>query len=126
MGIPGGNKQEGIRQMTIGMERGVLLSVDIRFYLAANLRRYDQKYEQAITIAEPLVAKYPSNPIFLLLLGNLNVELSRSDKAAEYFHVVLNLPNPESTCTDCASCSNCATCSSRAREIANSFLASAR
>jgi tetratricopeptide (TPR) repeat protein len=124
MGIPGGNKQEGIRQMTTGMERGVLLSVDIRFYLAANLRRYDQKYEQAITIAEPLVAKYPSNPIFLLLLGNLNAELSRSDKAAEYFHAVLNLPKPKATCTDCTSCSTCASCSSRAREIANSFLAS--
>jgi tetratricopeptide (TPR) repeat protein len=124
MGIPGGNKQEGIRQMTIGMERGVLISIDVRFYLAANLRRYDQKYEQAITIAEPLAAKYPANPIFLLLLGNLNAELSRSDKAAEYFHAVLNLPHPETTCTDCTSCSTCASCSSRAREIANSFLAS--
>jgi tetratricopeptide (TPR) repeat protein len=118
MGIPGGNKQEGIRQMTIGMERGSLLSVDIRFYLAANLRRYDQKYEQAITIAEPLVAKYRANPIFLLLLGNLNAELSRNDKAAEYFHAVLNLSPQDPACTDCASCS------SRAREIANSFLAS--
>ena len=125
MGIPGGNKQEGIRQMTIGMERGVLLSVDTRFYLAANLRRYDQKYEQAITVAEPLVAKYPDNPIFLLLLGNLSAELSRHDKAAEYFHTVLNLSKSESNCIDCAACSNCATCAARAREIANAFLASA-
>ncbi len=124
MGIPGGNKQEGIRQMTIGMERGVLLAVDTRFYLAANLRRYDQKYEEAITLAEQLVVKFPQNPIFLLLLGNLNTELSRTDKAAEYFHAVLNLPNPESNCTDCAACSNCETCTARAREIANSFLAS--
>jgi tetratricopeptide (TPR) repeat protein len=124
MGIPGGNKQEGIRQMTIGMERGALLSVDTRFYLAANLRRYDQKYEQAITVAEPLVAKYPNNPIFLLLLGNLSAELSRNDKAAEYFHTVLNLSKPESNCIDCTACSNCATCAAHAREIANAFLAS--
>ena len=125
MGIPGGNKPEGIRQMTIGMELGVLLSVDTRFYLAANLRRYDQKYEQAITVAEPLLAKYPDNPIFLLLLGNLSAELSRNDKAAEYFHTVLNLSKSESNCIDCAACSNCATCAARAREIANAFLASA-
>ena len=30
MGIPGGNKQEGIRQIQIGMDRAVLLAVDTR------------------------------------------------------------------------------------------------
>src|SRR5580704_4887134 len=86
MGIPSGNKLEGIRQMQIGMERGVLLSVDTRFYLAKDLRKFDQEYEQAITVAAPLLEQYPNNPIYLLLLGNLNAELSRNDKAAEYFH----------------------------------------
>src|SRR6202007_786422 len=36
MGIPGGNKQEGLRQVRVGVERGVLLAVDARFYLARN------------------------------------------------------------------------------------------
>lgn len=126
MGIPGGNKQEGIRQMTIGMDRGVLLAVDTRFYLAAILRRYDQQYEQAITIAEPLAAQYPNNPIFLLLLGNLNAELSHNDQAAEYFHTVLKLPEPTPSCASCTVCPTCTTCSTRARDIANSFLASLR
>ncbi len=42
MGVPGGNKQEGIRQMRIGIERGSFMVVDSRFYLAqkpAHLRR---------------------------------------------------------------------------------------
>ena len=129
MGIPGGNKQEGIRQMKTGMDRGVLLAVDTRFYLAKNLRKYDQQYEQAITIAEPLVSQYPNNPVFLLLLGNLNAELSRNDKAAEYFNAVLRLPATQSACqatpsTPDSSPSDCAPCSARARDIANSFLAS--
>ena len=55
MGIPGGNKQEGIRQMQIGMDRGVLLAVDTRFYLAKDLRKIDKEYEQAITVAAPLL-----------------------------------------------------------------------
>src|ERR1700683_3446201 len=129
MGIPGGNKQEGIRQMQIGIERGVLMSVDTRFYLANNLRKYDHKYEEAITIAEPLVTQYPHNPVYLLLLGNLNAELSRNDKAAEYFHGVLNLPAIQSSCPASsgvadADAANCAPCFARARDIANSLLAS--
>jgi hypothetical protein len=40
MGIPGGSKEEGIRQMEIGMDRGVLLAADSRFYLAKNLRTF--------------------------------------------------------------------------------------
>ena len=126
MGIPGGNKQDGIRQMQIGMDRGVLLAVDTRFYLAKNLRKYDQQYEQAVTIGQPLVEQYPNNPIYLLLLGNLNAELSRNDRAAEYFHAVLKLPAIQSACETPPGVpvSSCMPCFVRARDLANSFLAS--
>jgi tetratricopeptide (TPR) repeat protein len=128
MGIPGGNKQEGIRQMQIGMDRGVLLAVDTRFYLAKNLRKYDQQYEQAVTVGQPLIERYPNNPVYLLLLGNLNAELSRNDKAAEYFHAVLKLPAIQVACETPpgvpGSASSCMPCFVRARDLANSFLAS--
>jgi hypothetical protein len=114
MGIPGGDKQLGINQMEIGMNRGSFLAVDIRFILARSLRTYDQKYEQALTVGEPLVVRYPQNPIFLLLLGNLNAELSRNMKASEYFHAVQNTSISDSVCA------------ARMRDLANSFLASLR
>lgn len=110
MGIPGGDKQLGIKQMEIGMNQGSFLAVDIRFILARSLRTYDQKYEEALSVAEPLVTRYPQNPIFLLLLGNLNAELSRNAKASEYFHTVQNTSIPDSVC------------GARMRELANSFL----
>lgn len=112
MGIPGGDKQEGIRQMKIGMERGAFLAVDSRFYLAKNLRTYDRKYDESVAIAEPLAMRYPRNPVFLLLLGNLNQELGRNDKAAEYFRAAQSAP-----ITD-------APCAARVRDLANSLLAS--
>jgi tetratricopeptide (TPR) repeat protein len=129
MGIPGGDKETGVKQMEVGMNHGVVMDVDIRFILARALRQYDQKYEEALQIAEPLAARYPKNPNFLLLLGNLNVELGRNPKASEYFHAVLALPASASACGNCASCGNCSGCSgcdscaAHAREIANSFLA---
>ena len=110
MGIPGGDKEKGVEQMEVGMNQGSLLAVDVRFILARALRQYDRKYEEALTIAQPLVARYPRNPMFLLLLGNLNAELGRDAKAQEYFRDVQQLPpTPASPCLV------------HAREIASSY-----
>lgn len=111
MGIPGGDKEKGVQQMEVGMDQGVLLKVDVRFILARALRQYDRKYEDALSIAEPLVERYPQNAMFLMLLGNLNVELGRNAKAVEYFQSVQKLSGPNNACL------------AHAREIAGSFSA---
>lgn len=112
MGIPSGNKEEGIRQMHVGVDHGVFLSVDSRFYLAKNLRTYDRRYAEAIDIAEPLATRYPRNPVFLLLLANLNQQLGHNAKASEYFHAALALSPPH------------AACAARVHDLATSSLAS--
>jgi predicted Zn-dependent protease len=100
MGIPGGSKREGIRQLQIAIDQGELTAVEARFYLAKCLRNYDRRYEQAATLTEPLVRDYPQNPLFQLLLGNLNAELSRNEKAASSFRAVEQLPIPDPACAD--------------------------
>lgn len=117
MGIPGGNKELGVEQMQQGMARGSLLDVDVRFILARALRQYDQEYEQALAIALPLVSRYPRNPEFLLLAGNLNAELGRDPQARQYFRSVLALP------PSCSSCSASTSCLAHSRDLAHSFLA---
>ena len=111
MGLPGGKKEDGIRQMRVGMEHAAFLAVDTRFYLAKNLRTYEQHYEDAVQVAEPLVSRYPRDPVFLLLVGNLNVELGRNEKAAEYFRAVRTTQVPDPACA------------SRARDLATASLA---
>ncbi|HXZ12022.1 MAG TPA: hypothetical protein VEG64_06490 [Candidatus Sulfotelmatobacter sp.] len=127
MGIPGGDKELGVKQMETGMTRGLVLDVDVRFILARALRQYDEKYERALQIAEPLAARYPKNANFLLLLGNLNAELGRNSKASGYFRSVANPAAADPPCSGCSGCPTCAAgrgCLAHAREIANSFLAS--
>ncbi|MGB6266098.1 MAG: hypothetical protein WBF56_10175 [Candidatus Acidiferrales bacterium] len=130
MGIPAGDKVKGVRQMETGMNHGALLDVDVRFVLARALRQYDQKYQEAFTIAQPLVARYPHSPMFLLLLGNINVEMGHADQAAEYFHAILDLPPPpaSSPCSPCPDCPSCDAdpCLTRARELAKAFLTANR
>jgi len=98
MGLPGGNKEEGIRQLQIAINGGGLTSVEARFYLAKNLRTFDEQYERAATIVEPLTLKYPHNPIFLLLLGNLNGKLGRNEKAAVSLRAARNLTPVDPAC----------------------------
>jgi hypothetical protein len=85
MGIPGGSKEEGIRQLRRAMEQGQLTAAEARFYLSINLHNYDQKYEEALEVIAPLVEKYPDNAIFRLARGDLYAKLGRKELAiADY------------------------------------------
>jgi len=112
MGIPGGDKEQGIRQMELGGRQGALMAVDARFILASLIRQYDLRYEEALTAVEPLAVRYPHNPQFLLLIGNLDAELGRKAKDAEYFHAALSSPVPDPACA------------ARFHEMTRTFLAS--
>ena len=78
--LPGGDKQTGLEQLERAAERGVLVGVEARFWLAKNLRNYDQDYPRARTEFERLSQRYPQNQIFALMLGG--VEAKRGDSTA--------------------------------------------
>jgi tetratricopeptide (TPR) repeat protein len=98
MGIPGGNRQEGIRQLERGMNEGQITSVGARFYLAKNLRTYEHDYQRALEIAQPLVTRYPGNPSFQLLVGNLHEELGHTSEATAAFRAAANLQGMGPAC----------------------------
>ena len=102
MGLPAGDKQLGVAQLEDAMVQGELTGVDARFYLAKNLRSYDQEYERALKVMEPLAAQYPQNPIFPLFIGNLNALLARNERAAPSYHAAESLaaalPASEGAC----------------------------
>lgn len=100
MGIPGGSKEEGIHQLQRAIREGKLTPPEARFYLASNLLIYDQRYEEALNVVAPLVEKYPENPTFLLLRGDLYAKLGRKSLAeASYRSASAALPQvPEPDC----------------------------
>ena len=85
MGIPGGSKKEGIRQLRHAIDEGLLVPPEARFYLAINLHNYDQQYERALEIIGPLVEKYPSNALFQLAQGDLFAKLGRKEQARDCY-----------------------------------------
>ena len=100
MGIPGGNKQEGIRQLEHATAEGVATPPAARFYLALNLHRYDQQYEKALAIIGPLVEKYPSNPIFQLARGDLYAKLARKEQAVACYRAAATIPIQDAECRE--------------------------
>ena len=114
MGVPGGNKQEGIRQLESAINGGGMTAAEARFYLAKNLRTYDQQYERAAVTIEPLTRQYPRNGIFNLFLGNFNLELNRKEKAVASLRAVV-----DQACCEIS-------CGARVRALANSLLATVR
>jgi hypothetical protein len=111
MGIPGGDKRVGLKQLERAMHEGELTRVEARFYLAKNLRNYDHDYQHSAEVLEPLVAEYPQNPFFLLLRGDLNAKLNRKEKAAASYRqaAAIMLSSPE--------------CQKRIRQLAAAALA---
>jgi len=98
MGIPSGNKQEGIRQLEHDATTGVLTPFAARFYLALNLHRYDQQYERALGVIGPLVEKYPSNPLFQLARGDLYAKLGRKEQALKCYRAAAELRVEDAQC----------------------------
>jgi len=100
MGIPGGTREEGVRQLRRGMEYGQLSAQVARFYLAMNLLNYDQKYEEALRLITPMTEKYPGNPLYQLMRGDLNAKLGRKQLAESYYRAADVAANgvPEPDC----------------------------
>ena len=98
MGIPGGNKQEGLRQLENDIAGGTLTPAAARFYLVINLHRYDQQYERALRVVGPLVEKYPSNPLFQLVQGDLYGKLARKEQAIACYRAAAALPVEDRDC----------------------------
>lgn len=89
MGIPGGDKQQGIAQLKRVMERGELTGEAARFYLAMNLCKYDRQYEQSLALITPLAEQFPENPIFHLVRGDFLAKLNRKELAAASYRRAL-------------------------------------
>ena len=112
MGIPGGDKREGLRELAIASTKGELTPMEARFNMAKNLRNYDRDYSRAEQAAAPLAAAYPGNCIFLLLTGDIEQKLGHNEEAERSFRAAA-----DSSWDDAA-------CAERAHRLASDALAS--
>jgi hypothetical protein len=111
MGIPGGDKRVGLRQLETAAAKGELVQAEARFNMAKNLRNYDHDYARAAEAAAPLTSEFPENPLFLLLSGDIAAKLGHKDKATALFRAAA------------AALMDDAVCAERVRQLAREALA---
>jgi len=73
--LPGGNREQGLREMRQARDRGVLVSGEADFQLHWLYVWYEQAPATAIELLRGLDARYPTNPVFLQRIA----EISRDD-----------------------------------------------
>ncbi|HSZ18447.1 MAG TPA: hypothetical protein VK770_01575 [Candidatus Acidoferrum sp.] len=98
MGIPGGDKRVGLRQLEIASSKGELTQVEARFNMAKNLRNYDLEFARALAAASPLTAEFPENPVFQLVVGDIDAKLGHDDEAAMRFRAAAAAPPQDAAC----------------------------
>ena len=100
MGIPGGDKHVGLRQLETASTKGELTRMEARFNMARNLRNYDRDYPRAEKAAEPLVTAYPGNCIFLLLAGDIEQKLGKKEDAERNFRAAADSSWDNTACAE--------------------------
>ncbi len=100
MGIPGGDKRVGLRQLEIASTQGELTQVEARFNMAKSLRNYDRDYARAEQAAAPLFTEHPGNCIFLLLGGDIEQKLGHTEEAAAKFRAASTALWGEAKCAE--------------------------
>jgi hypothetical protein len=98
MGIPGGDKRVGLRQLEIASSKGELTQVEARFNMAKNLRNYDLEFARALAAASPPTAEFPENPVFQLVVGDIDAKLGHDDEAAMRFRAAAAAPPQDAAC----------------------------
>lgn len=63
--LPGGNRQQGLREMSEARERGELLTGEADFQLSQIYLWYEHRTEDALALLESLDRRYPFNPLFV-------------------------------------------------------------
>ena len=111
MGIPGGDKRVGLRQLETAATKGELTQTEARYNMAKSLRNYDHDYTRALAAALPLTTEFPENPLFLLMAGDIAAKLGHNDEAAMRFRAAVAAPMEDPMCAE------------RVRQIAREALA---
>ena len=78
IGLPGGSRTEGLRQLQLCAEKGELARAESKFYLAKDFSRSNEKqYEKSQRLFQELAHEFPHNPLWPTLAGSLEFRLDK-------------------------------------------------
>jgi tetratricopeptide (TPR) repeat protein len=89
IGLPGGSRTEGLRQLQLCAEKGELGGPEARFYLAKDFSRgSERQYEKSLRLFSELQEEFPHNSLWPMLVGSLHCRLGNFQKGEEIYREV--------------------------------------
>jgi tetratricopeptide (TPR) repeat protein len=90
IGLPGGSRLEGLRQLQLAAKKGELARSEAKFYLAKDYSRSNERqYAKSLELFQELAGEYPRNPLWPMLIASLHCRLGRTQECdAEYREVL--------------------------------------
>jgi tetratricopeptide (TPR) repeat protein len=91
IGLPGGSRVEGLRQMQLAAEKGDLTRTEAKFYLAKDYSRQNERqYERSVKLFRELEREYPHNPLWPLVISSLYCRMGQAERCDAGYHEVYN------------------------------------
>jgi tetratricopeptide (TPR) repeat protein len=89
IGLPGGSREEGLRQLQLCADKGELARAEAKFYLAKDYSRWnEQQYQKSLHLFQELQEEFPHNPLWPTLAGSLNFRLNRPQEGETIYREV--------------------------------------
>src|SRR5262249_645832 len=80
--LPGGSRQQGLSEMLQARERGVLLGGEADYQLHWLYLWYERRPDQALELLRRLDARFPSNPLFLQRIAEVERDSFHDHRAS--------------------------------------------
>lgn len=81
IGLPGGSRVEGLKQMQFAAEKGDLARAEAKFYLAKDFSRQNERqFDRSIQLFRELTHEYPNNRLWPMLIASLHCRMGHDQK----------------------------------------------
>jgi tetratricopeptide (TPR) repeat protein len=89
IGLPGGSRTEGLRQLQDCADKGELAGSEAKFYLGKDYSRNSEKqYDKSLRLFGELEQEYPNNPLWPMLVGSVHFRMGNPKKGEEIYREV--------------------------------------
>lgn len=81
IGLPGGSRVEGLKQMQLASEKGDLTRAEAKFYLAKDFSRpLERQFDRSLQLFRELAQEYPDNPLWPMLIASLQCRMGHDQE----------------------------------------------
>ncbi len=87
--FPKGDKMLGIQQLKYAAENAKFANYEATYFLIQILSNYEKKFSQALSLAQKLYKKFPTNPVFHRYVGRLYASVGKWEETRKMFSEIL-------------------------------------